>query len=275
MKGTLSRFALTVTLLSSGGNAQSGTPPSDATGVIIQTLQACGVTARPSAALGRAASLFASGQSLQAAVDGAGYSARALKAIKAGTAATLARTLTQDCVQYQGLDEYGISVGVNQGAGAVALLVGSPKVPASLQDARTEGQRVVALTNAVRARGATCGGVVMPPAGPLTWDEQLFQAADYYARRQAYYNFTGHTDKYDGTDPGQRIAAFGFKGGGWGENLGYGQQNAAAVVQGWLDSPGHCKNLMNPAFNLLGASVATNPATEYGIYWTQEFGIRR
>jgi len=44
------------------------------------------------------------------------------------------------------------------------------------------------------------------------------------------------------------------------------------VVAGWLASPGHCANLMNPAFSELGAGYAVDPKSDAGIYWTALFG---
>jgi uncharacterized protein YkwD len=48
------------------------------------------------------------------------------------------------------------------------------------------------------------------------------------------------------------------------------------VVAGWIDSPGHCANLMNPAFTEMGAGYEINRARLPGfVYWTQVFGARR
>jgi uncharacterized protein YkwD len=46
-------------------------------------------------------------------------------------------------------------------------------------------------------------------------------------------------------------------------------------MQGWIDSPGHCANLMAPIFTELGAAGYTNPDSTYGTYWTQAFGRPR
>ncbi|HBZ93014.1 MAG TPA: hypothetical protein DEO91_04725, partial [Pseudomonas sp.] len=46
----------------------------------------------------------------------------------------------------------------------------------------------------------------------------------------------------------------------------------AKVVEGWLASPGHCANIMNPAFSELGAAYANDPQSDAGIYWTALFG---
>ena len=47
------------------------------------------------------------------------------------------------------------------------------------------------------------------------------------------------------------------------------------AVSGWLASPGHCQNVMNPYFTEMGAAYATNPRSAATIYWTQVFGTPR
>lgn len=54
-----------------------------------------------------------------------------------------------------------------------------------------------------------------------------------------------------------------------GENLAYGYQSAAAVVAGWMDSPGHRANILNPAFSEVGHAVCTSEA--YPDYVAQHF----
>ena len=43
-------------------------------------------------------------------------------------------------------------------------------------------------------------------------------------------------------------------------------------MQGWLASPGHCANLMNPMFTQVGAAYGTNARSHAGVYWTMVFG---
>ena len=42
-----------------------------------------------------------------------------------------------------------------------------------------------------------------------------------------------------------------------------------AVVQGWLNSPGHCANMMSPGFTEMGVAFVVDRKSEAGIYWTQ------
>jgi len=54
-----------------------------------------------------------------------------------------------------------------------------------------------------------------------------------------------------------------------GENLAAGQMSAAEVVRGWMDSPGHRRNILNPDFGRLGIGVTMDD--DGRIYWTQLF----
>jgi uncharacterized protein YkwD len=56
------------------------------------------------------------------------------------------------------------------------------------------------------------------------------------------------------------------------ENIAAGQMTADTVVQGWINSPGHCANIMSPAFSEMGAAFVVNNQSSQGIYWAQVFG---
>ena len=44
-------------------------------------------------------------------------------------------------------------------------------------------------------------------------------------------------------------------------------------MRGWLDSPGHCENIMDPRFAEMGVAYARGrapePASGVGLYWVQ------
>jgi uncharacterized protein YkwD len=71
---------------------------------------------------------------------------------------------------------------------------------------------------------------------------------------------------------GARATAAGYDWTVIGENIAAGQGRAQQVVEGWLASPSHCYNLMNPDFREMGAAYASNPQSQATIYWTQVFG---
>jgi len=54
-----------------------------------------------------------------------------------------------------------------------------------------------------------------------------------------------------------------------GENVAYGYSSAEAVVEGWLNSDGHRRNIENPDYNLTGISASLNDDNRY--YFTQIF----
>ncbi|MCY1409863.1 uncharacterized protein, YkwD family [compost metagenome] len=86
-------------------------------------------------------------------------------------------------------------------------------------------------------------------------------------------NYFDHKDR-DGRTPGDRAELAGYDFQQIGENIAAGQDTAHKVVEGWLSSPGHCANLMNPQFRELGAAYATDPKSDAGIYWTAMFGAQ-
>lgn len=125
--------------------------------------------------------------------------------------------------------------------------------------------------NAVRQKGCTCGNIYMPPVPPLVWNNQLTDAAKDHARDMSKRKYFSHTSR-DGRSIKDRIMAAGYTYSGYksfaiGENIAQGQQSIAEVSDGWFESPGHCKNLMNPGFKEIGIA-------EYNNYWVQDFGGR-
>lgn len=130
---------------------------------------------------------------------------------------------------------------------------------------------VLAETNKYRASGATCGGVPMDPVGPLEMNEICRAAARLHAvdmGQQAYFSHDG----LDGSSPGDRMERAGFTGPGpWGENIAGGQQTAEEVVESWMGSPGHCSNIMDPDYRVLGAGYALVPGSPNNHYWVQTF----
>lgn len=125
--------------------------------------------------------------------------------------------------------------------------------------------------NQVRRTGCKCGTNYMPPAPPLIWNDDLEKAAAAHASDMYQKNYFSHTGK-NGSNPQDRIikAGYGYKGFksyAAGENIAFGQEHIDEVMNGWIKSEGHCRNLMNPAFKEVGVA-------EDHHYWVQEFGGR-
>lgn len=133
---------------------------------------------------------------------------------------------------------------------------------------------LLASINARRGAGAVCGGVGYPAVGAVVWDGQLQNAATAHSTDMATHNFFSHTGS-DGSTLRQRVPAAGYNYRKAGENIAAGQTTVAQVVADWMASPSHCVNMMQPEFRDLGVSCKTNAASEYGIYWTLELGVRQ
>ncbi|WP_290796612.1 CAP domain-containing protein [Flavihumibacter sp. UBA7668] len=123
------------------------------------------------------------------------------------------------------------------------------------------------LINDIRTKGCTCGSTVMPPVPKLEWNDKLAKAAYLHSFDMNSKNYFSHTSQ-DGRCPGDRITAQGFNWSSYGENIARGQANEAAVMNGWLNSEGHCKNIMNSRFKYVGVGMQNK-------YWTQVFGSLR
>jgi len=130
--------------------------------------------------------------------------------------------------------------------------------------------QMLQLVNQARAAGANCGtSGTFGPTTPLTLNAQLNNAAQAHSQDQANTNTMSHTGS-DGSDPGQRITAAGYNWQDWGENVAYGYADVTSVMQAWMNSPGHCANIMDPVFTNIGVGEAA--ATNGTLYWTQDFG---
>jgi len=112
-------------------------------------------------------------------------------------------------------------------------------------------EEVLALVNEHRAAGAVCGGTAYEATHALTMYADLRCAARRHSRDMALRDFFDHTNP-DGDGPGERIAETGYSPSTWGENIAWGQPTPEAVVAAWMNSPGHCTNIMRPAFTEIG-----------------------
>lgn len=105
---------------------------------------------------------------------------------------------------------------------------------------------------------------------PLTENPVLGEVAMAYSNRMAMEGFYGHEDP-EGNQAEDRIAAAGYLAQMTAENIAAGQPDAQMVVEGWLDSPEHRANIMNPDFREIGAGYAYTSTPPYHHYWTHLF----
>lgn len=169
------------------------------------------------------------------------------------------------------LDPQFVDIGVNRVDRDWRIVLARPLLTAKLGDAQSEGQKLLAQLNTARGHARQCGGQSFAAAAPLAWNATLGTVAQDHSRDMANNNYLDHKDR-DGRTPGDRAELSGYSGQLVGENIAAGQDTVGKVVDGWLASPGHCANLMNPQYQELGAAYATDPKSNAGIYWTAMFG---
>lgn len=135
-------------------------------------------------------------------------------------------------------------------------------------------QEILTYLNQARAKSCQCGSTTYAPAPALALNTKLNTASDKHALDMATYNYFSHTGR-DGSQPWDRMTREGYIWRTAGENIAAGYTTARAVVDGWLKSPGHCANIMNPSFKEVGVGYATNASSTYRVYWVNDFGTQR
>ena len=119
-----------------------------------------------------------------------------------------------------------------------------------------------------------CGTTFFPAVAPLIWDCTLAEIADDHNVDMGTNNFFSHTGS-DGLSVSNRATNAGYNWSRIGENIAAGYSSVESVVQGWLDSPGHCENIMAPGFKEMGGDVLEATGSDFPTYWTVNFGTEQ
>jgi uncharacterized protein YkwD len=146
-----------------------------------------------------------------------------------------------------------------------------PQPPIVVPQALGFEQEVLNEVNINRQRGAKCGSETFAPAQPLRLNAQLSQAAQGHAVDMATHDYFDHTSR-DGRQMSARVTASGYKWSRVGENIAAGRSTAKGTVEQWMNSPGHCSNIMAPYYQELGVGYSHNPKARLGHFWVQNFG---
>lgn len=120
-------------------------------------------------------------------------------------------------------------------------------------------QQVVNLVNAERAKSGL---------KPLVSDWELARVARFKSEDMRDNRYFAHNSPLYGT-PFQMMKSFGINYRAAGENIAAGQTTAESVMEAWMKSPGHKKNILSPNFTHIGVGYAKGGS--YGHYWTQQF----
>ena len=241
--------------------------------------QGCNKGASPAAALrehsalSRAAALVAGGSPLDQALKAAGYRATSAAQIAVrgatGPAALTQKALGKTCGTATQRDL--LDVGFYQRGVQTWVVLAAPFSPPAEAQAADVQARVLALVNEARAKPQRCGSQAFAAAPPLRLNPVLNSLAGAHAADMARHNYFSHTGR-DGSNVDGRATRAGYPWRAIGENIAAGQMTADTVVRGWINSPGHCANIMSPAFREMGAAFVVNTQSSQGIYWAQVFG---
>jgi uncharacterized protein YkwD len=140
----------------------------------------------------------------------------------------------------------------------------------STDSAETLRAQLLTLVNTARATARSCGGTAYPAVPALTRSTALDTAAGDYALKMGKEGFFAH-ESPDGSTMTSRLKAVGIGNTSMRENIAAGQTSAASVMSAWLQSPGHCANIMARDVTRIGLGHATVHGSPYTQYWVQDF----
>jgi len=137
-----------------------------------------------------------------------------------------------------------------------------------------DDKQMLTQVNTARSQPRNCGSENYQATAALSWHCTLEGVAYAHSRDMGDYNFFSHTGS-DGLTVGDRVRNAGYDWSAAGENIAAGQQTIDTVMPAWLDSPGHCANIMRPLYTEFGAASYSVDGSDYPIYWTQVFARPR
>jgi uncharacterized protein YkwD len=102
---------------------------------------------------------------------------------------------------------------------------------------------------------------------PLKYNAALETAAQLHAEDMVENDYFSHASQ-DGRSFSDRADDAGYTGFPGGENIAAGQRSAEQVMNSWMNSDGHRRNILNGDFDEIGVGLHNN-------HWVQVFGVRR
>ena len=136
-----------------------------------------------------------------------------------------------------------------------------------LRDVDKVRQEMLVKVNAARKRAGL---------RPVKGNARLDRAAQGHAQDMLARGFFAH-ESPSGTTVRERSTAVGYRWLTIGENIAFGQTSVSEVMETWMDSPGHRKNILTRDFTELGTGLALGRGKDgkYQVYWVQNFGAPR
>jgi uncharacterized protein YkwD len=159
----------------------------------------------------------------------------------------------------QGATHYRLNLAVNA-VGNRAAAIAPPNESGSLVD------QVVEWTNFYREQAG---------AKPLSLNPLLTATAQAHSQDMADNDFFGHNGS-NGSTVFDRVGSTGYDYFTVSENIAAGFALPKTVVEGWMNSPEHRANLLNPTLKEIGVGFSSlendGGNAPYHYYWTQDFG---
>lgn len=120
--------------------------------------------------------------------------------------------------------------------------------------------KLLQLINDARIAGHNCGGSNQAATGTVVWSDVLANAAKKHSADMAQHDKLDHFGS-NGSTPQTRLEAEGYEYEDFAENLAKGGATEDDVINLWLNSSDHCKNLMKTGVTEIGVGTK-------GAYWT-------
>jgi uncharacterized protein YkwD len=170
-------------------------------------------------------------------------------------------------------DDYrdlGIGVGKMRGTPLYSFLFAVPEGEFFVRATgplRDVGRVRAALLAEVNARRRKAG------APALRSSPALDKAAQGHAEDMLARSYFAH-ESPSGTTVRERSREAGYDWRAIGENIAEGQFSVAQVMEGWMNSPDHRRNILDPAYTDLGTGLVTAKGKDghYRVIWVQNFG---
>lgn len=132
-------------------------------------------------------------------------------------------------------------------------------------------EKLLAKLNEVRAQARYCGDSYQEAVAPVVWNCTLEDAAHMHSEDMGDNNFFSHTGS-DGLRVGARADQAGYNWSMVGENIAVGFSSVNAVMKGWLESPSHCRTIMNEHYEETATALYLPSGSDYSSYWTLLMG---
>jgi uncharacterized protein YkwD len=165
------------------------------------------------------------------------------------------------------------AVGAARDGDTWQVVLAEPRHPVPLPDPDSASLIVLAASNAARAAPRVCGDRLFAAAPPLSLNPALARAALAHSGDMASKHYFSHQAR-DGSYVWDRATLAGYTWHIVGENIASGINTAEEAVAGWLESPGHCANIMNPVYTEMGVAYSLNTSRRR-MYWTQVLAVPR